>query len=35
MAKFVDDLGNIPKNERYKKIILTAGGNPGTNREQK
>ena len=31
MAKFVDDL---PMDERYKKIILTAGGNPGINREQ-
>ena len=35
MTKFVDDLGDTPKNERYKKIILTAGGNPGTKSEQK
>ena len=29
---FVND---IPKNERNKKIILTAGGNPGTKRGRK
>lgn len=35
MRIFAVSNNDIPKNERNKKIILTAGGNPGTNREQK